>query len=724
MADTSKPTSPGPFSGKGIFVTTPDSRTALAYSGQAQWVAVPPDTPPAAAQELRNAGFKVVVWEGSATSAGVKAVETLHADGYIAQAEGPDQLSAANNIASQIGVPKALVTNNFMPAFPGDEWVAMPEAYENKNPRTSVVNVTNDSYNLGAKVVIPVLGVYDAQSENTTRVPTSQYENGLNTAGSTSYAIYTTDQADPSYVRTVLGISVRPAGHSTHSSSQSSAAVPYTPAALPSPNSREGQGPDRDPIQNATHKKPSGSDSHPPNITRPFRESGGQSTPQLGLTHQPKSPNGNTGGQMPPPNPRDEQPTLYQPTVIGAPGPTAKEIANATLASEYQGGAKVVKTIWGSNGTRTDITETGAVIQTAQGGGTPFRAGWVDPSKASSYDSMDSLKGNIETGSVNPFTHPTTFQPTNPGWGAASDIAKPSSGGHPAEAPAVPSVQSEPPASVTSATPTPAVSFTPTNPGWGNASNVAKPEPATKFSGGSTSVVPDASLTRPFRESGGQNSPPPVPPPPVAPSAPPAPTTTFTPTNPGWGAASDVAKPEPRTKFSGGSSGGATSGGSSGGSSQEIYNPPQIAPDVIPVSGGGACFIAGSKVLTPEGEKAIEEIKLGDMVQTWDMDRHQMVPTQVTDTLAHHDRATLEVVTEGGSLTTTPEHPFWTGNEWLPAGKLKAGESTIQDSSGQQTKVTEVKDGPKANVYNLHVTAPAHNYFVEGLLVHNMKMGL
>ncbi len=135
----------------------------------------------------------------------------------------------------------------------------------------------------------------------------------------------------------------------------------------------------------------------------------------------------------------------------------------------------------------------------------------------------------------------------------------------------------------------------------------------------------------------------------------------------------------------------------------------------------GSCFIAGSKVLTPDGEKSIEEIKPGDHVQTWDMDKHQIVPSQVTDTLAHHNRQTLLIETEGGNITTTEEHPFWTGSEWLAAGKLLAGESSVFDSTGKQQKVISIKKGSKENVYNLHVASPAHNYFVQGLLVHNMK---
>ncbi len=168
---------------------------------------------------------------------------------------------------------------------------------------------------------------------------------------------------------------------------------------------------------------------------------------------------------------------------------------------------------------------------------------------------------------------------------------------------------------------------------------------------------------------------------------------------------------------------GVTTGGSAG-----DYNPDTgigalISDSAPPATGADTgCFTAGSKVSTPDGDKAIEEIKLGDMVNTYNMETKAVEPTQVTDTLAHHDRHTLEIeVEDGRKLVTTVEHPLWTGSEWVPAGIIRVGSDSLFDKDGKTQKVVAVKVAPKANVYNFHVTAPAHNYFVEGLLVHNLK---
>lgn len=137
---------------------------------------------------------------------------------------------------------------------------------------------------------------------------------------------------------------------------------------------------------------------------------------------------------------------------------------------------------------------------------------------------------------------------------------------------------------------------------------------------------------------------------------------------------------------------------------------------------GGSCFPAGSLILTPDGSKLIEEIKLRDEVLTWNFDENRMQPTKVTDALAHHNRETVIIATDAGKITTTSEHPFWTGNEWTAAGRLNAGESKIRHQDGELYLISSIKDGPTVNVYNFHVTNPAHNYFVNGFLVHNMKM--
>jgi hypothetical protein len=173
----------------GVF-TTYNPLSALPYAGRATWVAVRPDV---ASQEdiqkLKNAGFKIYIWEAMASPVGIAAIQQYGASGYIAQAEGPDQLKAALAVASQVTVPKALVTNVIPAQWPSG-WQAMPEAYQNSNPPATPQNVVGDARRAGASVIVPVFGLYDAVSEGGGRIPFSQYYSEFRESGAASFAIY------------------------------------------------------------------------------------------------------------------------------------------------------------------------------------------------------------------------------------------------------------------------------------------------------------------------------------------------------------------------------------------------------------------------------------------------------------------------------------------------------------------------------------------------------
>lgn len=147
----------GPFVGRGLF-TVNDPGQAIRPG--VSWVAVRPEAlTPELVQRLRQAGIRLVIWEAKASQAGLEAVRRYGAEGYIAQAEGPDELAAALRVGEALSVPKALVTNNFMDRWPPG-WIALPEAYSGQNPLATVERVVFDARARGAQVVVPVLGLF------------------------------------------------------------------------------------------------------------------------------------------------------------------------------------------------------------------------------------------------------------------------------------------------------------------------------------------------------------------------------------------------------------------------------------------------------------------------------------------------------------------------------------------------------------------------------------
>lgn len=139
----------------------------------------------------------------------------------------------------------------------------------------------------------------------------------------------------------------------------------------------------------------------------------------------------------------------------------------------------------------------------------------------------------------------------------------------------------------------------------------------------------------------------------------------------------------------------------------------------LPCQLPGPCFGAGTLILLPDGrQKPIEDIRPGDVVESYDVNQHQMVSGTVSQTFVHTGAQTYVLKTTAGTIVTTANHPFWTGNKWVEAGDLKLGTQLLDDHGKTQMAMGGFK-GPQATVYNLEVDNPNHNYFAGGILVHN-----
>ncbi|XXF79241.1 toxin TcdB middle/N-terminal domain-containing protein [Myxococcaceae bacterium GXIMD 01537] len=140
----------------------------------------------------------------------------------------------------------------------------------------------------------------------------------------------------------------------------------------------------------------------------------------------------------------------------------------------------------------------------------------------------------------------------------------------------------------------------------------------------------------------------------------------------------------------------------------------------------GGCFVAGTPVLTAEGEKAIEEVAVGEWVWAWDEVTKAPGWHRVTRTFIKPERVVLRLVLvapDGRTeeLGTTAEHPFWVlGKGWTHAQHLELGD-VIETATGTSVRVHSLSlaDRPET-VYNLEVEE-AHTYFVGTLAawVHN-----
>ena len=128
---------------------------------------------------------------------------------------------------------------------------------------------------------------------------------------------------------------------------------------------------------------------------------------------------------------------------------------------------------------------------------------------------------------------------------------------------------------------------------------------------------------------------------------------------------------------------------------------------------GSACFAAGTKLMSPNGPKIIEEFKVGDPITS----RNEFEPggeleVKLVEEVFRRTAPILNLHVGGQVIRTTGEHPFFKYNKgWLKAAALIPGDRLLC-SDGQWVVVEDILDtGEWEVVYNLRV-ADFHTYFV------------
>lgn len=149
-------------------------------------------------------------------------------------------------------------------------------------------------------------------------------------------------------------------------------------------------------------------------------------------------------------------------------------------------------------------------------------------------------------------------------------------------------------------------------------------------------------------------------------------------------------------------------------------------PDNTPCPIG--CFSGDTKVVTSDGEKAISEIKEGDLVLAENVVTKEQGYKPVNQVFTFDDRALYELTLEDeeGKLTTlevTDDHPFWvTDFGWMNSIDLVPG-LNVDTRTEQTLTVVDLKFLNRyERVYNFEVQ-DWHTYYVgdAGVLVHNAK---
>ncbi|TGL14504.1 polymorphic toxin-type HINT domain-containing protein, partial [Leptospira meyeri] len=138
------------------------------------------------------------------------------------------------------------------------------------------------------------------------------------------------------------------------------------------------------------------------------------------------------------------------------------------------------------------------------------------------------------------------------------------------------------------------------------------------------------------------------------------------------------------------------------------------------------CFVAGTKIHTKDGLKNIEDIRVGDVVLSWNEKTGEREYKVVTELFLHEVELLFEVkTTKGTTLETTWNHPFWVVNKkaWVEVKDLRVGD-VLALADGALVEISHIRsyDVEPTKVYNFEVE-DNHSYFVgeDGVLVHNYE---
>lgn len=145
-------------------------------------------------------------------------------------------------------------------------------------------------------------------------------------------------------------------------------------------------------------------------------------------------------------------------------------------------------------------------------------------------------------------------------------------------------------------------------------------------------------------------------------------------------------------------------------------------------TGMDSCFVPGTRVATPSGPRAIEELSVGDAVLSFDPAERVMHVGRVTVVHRALVREVRAIRAEGFEVRgVTREHPFYDAvrNRFVRAEELRVGDRVMVVERGESRVVAiesvtahELAE-PLITVINLTIGGAPPMFLAEGFVVHN-----
>ncbi len=116
--------------------------------------------------------------------------------------------------------------------------------------------------------------------------------------------------------------------------------------------------------------------------------------------------------------------------------------------------------------------------------------------------------------------------------------------------------------------------------------------------------------------------------------------------------------------------------------------------------------------------KEIQDIEAGDEVLTYDTFHNKLLSNTVKEVSVRETDHGYLVLNE--VLKITEEHSIWVNNErWSKAGNVAVGDKVL-NTDGKLIEIKSIEHvSGSYQVYNLEIDGFEHNFFADGILVHN-----
>lgn len=125
--------------------------------------------------------------------------------------------------------------------------------------------------------------------------------------------------------------------------------------------------------------------------------------------------------------------------------------------------------------------------------------------------------------------------------------------------------------------------------------------------------------------------------------------------------------------------------------------------------GAAGCFLAGTRITTPDGFQMIEAVNIDDIVTDAYGDEVRVNALH----FLHVNQYLTLVMDDGSEVNVTAEHPFMKGDDFVKAEDLSIGDIL----SGKRL-VQVIHRNEPAMVFNLSVDG-SRTFIANGLKVHN-----